>query len=157
PVASWNCGVRPIAASWSVMGLTPQFQDATGVGTRYAEVGHVRNIMVRIPGSSAGGLAVLVVVHYDGVPAGPAAADDGAGTAALLETVRALRAGPQLTHDVIALFTDGEEAGLLGAAAFVREHPWIKDVGVALNFEARGTSGRSYMFETGFGNLDAAR
>ena len=58
---------------------------------------------------------------------------------------------------VIALITDGEEAGLLGAAAFVREHPLAKDVAFVLNFEARGTSGRSFMFETGPGNLDAAR
>ena len=62
-----------------------------------------------------------------------------------------------MAHDVVALFTDGEESGLLGAAAFVREHPWAKDVAVVLNFEARGTSGRSFMFETGLGNLDAAR
>src|SRR5947208_1402071 len=62
-----------------------------------------------------------------------------------------------LAHDVMIVITDGEEAGLLGAAAFVREHPWAKDVGVTLNFEARGTSGRSYMFETGAGNLDVAR
>jgi hypothetical protein len=60
-------------------------------------------------------------------------------------------------HDVIVLFTDGEEPGLLGAAAFVREHPWAKDVAMALNFEARGTTGRSLMFETGPGNLDAVR
>ncbi|MEO7822686.1 MAG: M28 family peptidase, partial [Gemmatimonadaceae bacterium] len=58
---------------------------------------------------------------------------------------------------VVALFTDGEESGLLGAAAFVREHPWAKDVAVVLNFEARGTGGRSFMFETGPGNLDIAR
>jgi hypothetical protein len=58
---------------------------------------------------------------------------------------------------VIVLFTDGEEAGLLGAAAFVREHPWAKDAAIVLNFEARGTSGRSFMFETGPGNLDAVR
>jgi hypothetical protein len=97
------------------------------------------------------------MAHYDGVEAGPAAGDDAAGSAAILETLRALRAGPQLRHDVIAVFTDGEEAGLLGAAAFVREHSWIKDVGVALNFEARGTSGRSFMFETGPRNLGVAR
>ena len=60
-------------------------------------------------------------------------------------------------HDVIVLFTDGEESDLLGAAAFVREHPWAKDVAMALNFEARGTTGRSLMFETGPGNLDAVR
>jgi hypothetical protein len=97
------------------------------------------------------------MAHYDGVPGGPAAGDDAAGTAAILETVRALRASPPLAHDIIILITDGEEAGLLGAAAFVREHPWAKDVGVTLNFEARGTTGRSYMFETGPGNLDVAR
>ena len=98
------------------------------------------------------------MAHYDGVGAGPAASDDAAGAAAILETLRALRAlNRPLGHDVIALFTDGEEAGLLGAAAFVREHPWAKDVAMVLNFEARGTTGRSVMFETGPGNLDAAR
>jgi len=60
-------------------------------------------------------------------------------------------------HDVIVLFTDGEESDLLGAAAFVREHPWAKDAAMVLNFEARGTSGRSLMFETGPSNLDTTR
>jgi acetylornithine deacetylase/succinyl-diaminopimelate desuccinylase-like protein len=55
------------------------------------------------------------------------AGDDSAGIAAILETVRALRAGGPLAHDVIVFFTDGEEPGMLGAAAFVREHPWAKD------------------------------
>jgi hypothetical protein len=94
----------------------------------------------------------MLAAHYDGVPAGPAASDDGSGIATLLETVRALRAGPPLRNDVIILCTDGEEDGLLGAAAFVAEHPWMHDVDVALNFEARGTGGRSTMFETSFGN-----
>lgn len=138
-------------------GLDPQVQEATGVGTRYPESGSVRNILARLPGRTPGGPAVVLMAHYDGVAGGPAAGDDGAGTAAILETVRALRAGPQLAHDVLVLITDGEEAGLLGAAAFVREHPWAKDVGVTLNFEARGTTGRSYMFETGAGNLDVVR
>jgi hypothetical protein len=138
------------------LGLKPQLQTTTAVGTRYQEAGRVQNVLAWIPGASATGKAVLLVVHYDGVEAGPAAADDGAGCAALLETLRALRARKEpLAHDVIALFTDGEEAGLLGAAAFVREHPWAKDVAFIMNFEARGTTGRSYMFETGQGNRDA--
>lgn len=147
-----------IVAQLTAMGIRPQIQTTTAVGTRYQESGRVQNILAYIPGTSSNGKAVLVMVHYDGVEAGPAAADDGAATGALLETVRALRARKTpLVHDVIALFTDGEETGLLGAAAFVREHPWAKDVAIALNFEARGTNGRSYMFETGPGNLDAAR
>jgi len=139
------------------LGLEPQIQNATGVCTRSADAGRVQNILARIPGRQNGGPAFLLVAHYDSVEAAPGAADDGAGIAAILETVRAVRAGAPLLHDIIVLFTDGEEPGLLGAAAFVREHPWAKDVAMALNFEARGTSGRSLMFETGPGNLDAVR
>ena len=147
-----------IASQLAALGFTPQIQHTTAIGTRYREAGRVQNILARLSGSEANGKAVLVMVHYDGVEAGPAASDDGAGSAALLETLRALRARSRpLAHDVIALFTDGEEAGLLGAAAFVREHPWARDAAVVLNFEARGTSGRSFMFETGPGNLDVAR
>ena len=153
-----NARVREyVLTQLRALGLDPQVQDATGVGTRYAEAGRVRNVLTRLPGRTPGGLAVVLMSHYDGVGGGPAAGDAAAGTAAILETLRALRAGPPLAHDVIALITDGEEAGLLGAAAFVREHPWAKDVGVTLNFEARGTRGRAYMFETGPGNLDVAR
>lgn len=139
------------------MSLAPEIQDVTGIATRYAASGRVRNVVVRIPGTQPGGAAVLVMAHYDGVPAGPAASDDAAGSSALLEAIRALRAGSPLTHDVIGLFTDAEEDGLIGAAAFVREHRWIKDVAVVLNFEARGSSGPSYMFETGPGNLGVVR
>lgn len=139
------------------LGLDPQIQNATGVGTRYAEAGRVQNILARLPGRQNSGPAVVLVAHYDSVEAGPGAADDGAGVAAILETIRAVRAGAPLLHDVIVLFTDGEEAGLLGSAAFVREHSWAKDAAMVLNFEARGTSGRSLMFETGPGNLDAVR
>jgi len=153
-----NARVRDyLLARLRALGLEPQVQEATGVGTRYAVAGYVRNILARVPGRTPGGQAVVLMAHYDGVAGGPAAGDDAAGTAAVLETVRALRAGPPLAHDVMVVITDGEEAGLLGAAAFVREHPWARDVGVTLNFEARGTTGRSYMFETGTGNLDAAR
>src|ERR1043166_886463 len=139
------------------LGLDPQIQTAAGVGTRSADAGRVQNVLARMPGRQSGGPAVLLVAHYDSVEAAPGAADDGAGIAAILETVRALRAGAPLLHDVIVLFTDGEEPGLLGAAVFGREHAWAKDVAMALNFEARGTTGRSLMFETGPGNLDTVR
>ena len=144
-----------IVGQLSALGLKAQLQATTAIGTRYQDAGRVQNIVAWMPGTDPTAKAVLLVAHYDGVEAGPAAADDGAGCAAMLETLRALRTRRQpLAHDVIALFTDGEEAGLLGSAAFVREHPWARDVNVVLNFEARGTTGRSYMFETGAGNLD---
>jgi hypothetical protein len=37
---------------------------------------------------------------------------------------------------------------LFGASEFVHGHPWANDVKVAINLEARGTSGPSLMFET---------
>lgn len=139
------------------LGLQPSVHTATAVGTRYPVVGRVSNVVARLRGARSNGKAVLLMAHYDAVPASPGAGDDGSGVATILETLRVLRAGPPLANDVIALFTDGEEAGLLGAAAFVREHPWSRDVAVVLNFEARGTEGPSLMFETGPGNLDVVR
>lgn len=148
-----------LADRLAAMGIEPVVQNTTGVGTRYASAGRVYNVLARIPGllppRPRG--AVLISVHYDGVAAGPAAADDAAAVAAALETIRAIRSAPLLANDVIMLFADGEESGLLGAAAFVREHPWARDVGVILNFEARGVHGPSLMFETGRNNSDVIR
>ncbi|HXQ33409.1 MAG TPA: M28 family peptidase, partial [Anaerolineales bacterium] len=45
-------------------------------------------------------------------------------------------------------FSDSEEVGMLGAGAFVFRHPWAKDVGVVLNFDARGSGGPVIMYET---------
>lgn len=113
--------------------------------------GTVRNIVTKIKGEN-NTRAIALVCHYDSVPTGPGASDDGSAVAAILETLRALAQTRPLKNDLIALFTDGEEVGLLGAKTFVNEHPWAKDVGLALNFDARGRRGVSFMFETTSGN-----
>ena len=130
-------------------GLSPEVQKAVGVtsGGFGALAASVQNIVARLPGSG-GGPAIMVAAHYDSVPTGTGSADDGAGVASLLEMARAFKSGSQLRRDVIFLFTDDEEMGLLGAEAFTALHPWTKDVSVVLNLEARGTSGPSIMFET---------
>ncbi|HEV7745464.1 MAG TPA: M20/M25/M40 family metallo-hydrolase [Pyrinomonadaceae bacterium] len=143
----------------SKLGLTPLRQQSTAVsmkGTAPFAAGSVENILARIPGI-ANSRAVLLVSHYDSVPTSFGASDDGAGVVTLLETARALKSGPPLKNDVILLFTDGEETGLLGAQAFVNENPWAKDVGLFLNFEARGNGGPVFMFETTNGNGDLIR
>lgn len=109
--------------------------------------GKVENIVARIPGEDSS-KAIMVSAHYDSVESSPGAADDGAGVASILETVRILLNSPPLKNDVIILLTDGEESGLLGAQAFVDYHPWAKDIALVLNFEARGNKGPSVMFET---------
>ena len=115
------------------------------------------NLMARIPGTSTTNepvRAVALVCHHDSVPTGPGAGDDGAAVAALLETARALKAGPALRNDVLLLFTDGEEApgGVPGARAFANRCPWMKDIGCVFNFDARGVSGPVLMYETSAGN-----
>ena len=119
------------------LGLAPELQSTAAV----------KNILARLKGTN-NSRAVLLVGHYDTVKGAPGAGDDGSAVVVLLETLRALKAAPPLGNDVIVLFTDGEEEGLLGATAFVSQHPWVKDVGLVLNFEARGTSGPALMFET---------
>ena len=59
--------------------------------------------------------------------------------------------------DIIDLLTGAEAHGLVGATAFVEQHPSAQEVRVALNLEARGTSGPSQMFETGPGNAVLVR
>ncbi len=141
-----------LMAQLTTLGVTPEIQRATGVTPRYQVAGTVENIVARLKGTSSGADAVALVAHYDSVPAGPGAGDDGAGVAALLETLRALRTGPPLRNDILFVITDGEEDGLLGASAFVAENPAAKDVRVVVNFEARGNAGESQMFETSTGN-----
>ncbi len=135
------------------LGLAPAVQTELGVmASAHASVGgYVHNVVARLPGKVPG-KALMLVAHYDSVPSGNGAADNGASVAAILETVRALAASGPLRNDLIVLFTDGEEAGLLGAEAFVSSHPWKKDVAVALNFEFRGNTGPMLMFETSSGN-----
>jgi hypothetical protein len=132
------------------LGLAPTVVEGTALAAKNGEVsaGHVQNIVARLPGRQPGGPAVLVLAHYDSQPQSPGAGDDGAGVAAMLETLRALRAGPPLAHDVIWLFTDGEEAGLLGARAYAADTARLRrKVGMVLNFEGRGNAGPSLTFE----------
>jgi len=116
-----------------------------------ATCGAVRNILTRLPGQEDGP-AVMVVAHYDSVGAGAGVADDGAAVAAIIEVARLLKEEAPFKNPIIFLLTDGEEVGLLGADAFVSEHPWASEVGAVINLEARGNSGLSLMFETSENN-----
>ncbi|MGH9877267.1 MAG: M20/M25/M40 family metallo-hydrolase, partial [Nitrososphaerales archaeon] len=132
------------------MGLSPEISKTTVVsppGRLATFAGTVQNIFVKLEGNS-NSKSVLLVSHYDSVPTGPGASDDGAGVASMLESLRALRTEQTLKNDLLFLFTDAEEIGLLGAKAFVDENPLIKNVGVVINLEARGNSGPAIMFET---------
>ena len=155
-------GRRALKLMLSELGYEPQEQRAFSCSPRSPSCARVTNVLAELVGSDPQLPALLLVAHYDSVGSGPGASDDGAGVAVLLEVARALKAHPQPARSVLFLFSDGEEAGLLGAEAFAgvldpeREgawlaepHPWLERVGAVLNLEARGSRGPSLMFETG--------
>jgi len=139
--------------------------ELTRIGVPYAErtrqscygrkgwhaCGTITNIRaLAIPGT---GREVLLMAHTDSVPQGPGACDDGCGVATILETLRALKAR-HLTGNrpVAALFTDGEESGLLGSAAYARDPADLARTGAVVNVEARGNRGQSVLFQTSPGD-----
>ncbi|MEZ4778218.1 MAG: M20/M25/M40 family metallo-hydrolase [Flavobacteriaceae bacterium] len=136
------------------LGLQPETQEGYILNEKWGGMDKPVNIIAKIEGSEKG-KSLLIFSHYDSalVPSF-GASDAGSGVVTILETVRAyLASGKQPKNDIIILFTDGEEVGLDGAKLFVREHPWAKNVGLALNFEARGSGGPSNMIvETNQGN-----
>ncbi len=134
----------------AALGVNAEVQATTSVSQRggTTRAALVQNIVARLAGTNGGGKAILLVGHYDSAPISYGASDDGAAVAAMLEILRALKQSALLKNNVVFLFTDGEEAGLLGAEAFVREHPLAQNIGLVLNMEARGNKGPSIMFET---------
>ena len=105
------------------------------------------NILATRPGQPAGD-PLLIVAHYDSVGGGPGVSDDGMGVAALLEIARAVQT-ERFRNPITFLITDGEEAGLLGAEAYVAAGG---KASLVINVENRGTRGLSNMFETSRGN-----
>ena len=160
---------RPIASSanhqaraWLLerlraVGLEPQVQRAI-VQKNYvdynanveATLGVVHNVLVRLPGTAPDRLrpsSLLLVAHIDS-DAASLGASGAAPVAALLETLRTLRAGAPLANDVLVLFADGEHVGSLGMQAFAEQHPWAREVALALRFDGAGSGGPLQLYNT---------
>lgn len=149
-----NARVRDeIVRRMTALGLAPQVRAGVGArGFRQApqlvSAGYVENIVGVLPGRDRGAPALALMAHYDSVPGSPGAADDVMGVATILETVRAIKAKGVPARDVVVLITDGEETGLLGANHFFQRDPMARRLGLVMNVEARGSSGRVQMFQT---------
>ncbi|MDP5276773.1 M20/M25/M40 family metallo-hydrolase [Chengkuizengella axinellae] len=129
------------------LGIKAEIQQAYVSNPKWNASATIENVIGKIEGTD-NSKAVMLAAHYDTQPETPGVSDDGAAVAAILETIRAIQNGAPLKNDIIVLFTDGEELGLLGAKGFVEENPLAEEVGLVLNFEARGNKGPSMMFET---------
>lgn len=70
----------------------------------------------------------------------------------MLETIRVIKAQAPFENDIIFAFVDGEEVGIMGSYALSKHYVNVENIGLVLNFEARGTEGPSLMYETGENN-----
>ena len=131
-----------VLAQMAALGLETEVQNTTLDGVR------VENVIGRLQGSTTND-AILLSAHLDSVASSPGATDDGSGVAEVLETVRALRAGPPLRNTIITLITAPEENCCYGARAFVSLHPWAKDVRLVIDVDAGGLRGPSILAASG--------
>lgn len=135
--------------------LQPELQTGYSVGD-WGNLSKATNIIAKISGTD-NSKALMLLSHYDSRGHSSfGASDAGSGVATILEGVRAFLAqNKKPKNDIIIVFTDAEELGLNGATVFAKSHPWAKNVGLILNFEARGSGGPSYMLlETNGGNAE---
>jgi hypothetical protein len=139
-----------LVAELQKLGLKTEFQEGFSLPD-WRNLTKPKNIITVIKGSDpnfSGNKALLLLAHYDSAPHSfsHGASDDGSGVATIIEGVRTfLHNKTPHKNDIIILFTDAEELGLNGAALFVTQHKWAKNIGLAINFEARGSAGPSYM------------
>jgi len=136
------------------LGLETEIQEGFILNPKWKSLDKPKNILAKIKGYG-NGKSLLLLSHYDSaLTPSFGASDAGSGVVTILETIRAYKAsGKTPKNDIIILITDAEEVGLDGARLFVEKHPWAKNVGISLNFEARGSGGPSNMIvETNGGN-----
>jgi Peptidase family M28 len=120
---------------------------------RRADIGataHVSNIIAVKAGAER--TAIGLVSHYDSSPDAPGAADDALGVAVSLEAARVLGARTDRRHTLLILVTDGEEAGLMGAAGLTTDRDVMDRLQAYVNIEATGNGGTAVLFETGPAN-----
>jgi hypothetical protein len=81
------------------------------------------NIIGEIPGGDKKGEIVMVGAHFDSWHSGTGATDNGAGSAVMIEVMRILKAlNLTLDRTVRIGLWGGEEEGLFGSRAYVKEH-----------------------------------
>lgn len=133
-----------------LFGFEVRVQDADGRRAGLGRTARVSNIIAVRSGRRTE--AIGLVSHYDSVPMGPGGADDALGVAVSLEAARVLAARADATWSLMVLVTDGEEAGLMGAAALVTDRDVTRRLHAYVNLESIGAAGPPMLFEAGPGN-----
>ena len=81
------------------------------------------NTVAEIPGTDKSGEIVMLGAHLDSWHAGTGATDNAAGSAITMEAIRILKAiGVKPRRTIRIALWSGEEEGLLGSTAYVKDH-----------------------------------
>lgn len=121
-----SSGERAIARQYLVDELTRR-----GLAPTLHDYGSGQNVVVQLPSTTGADLPRIVIgAHFDGVPAGPAAADNGTGTAIVVAAARYLAARPRRDHPIDLVLFDQEEVGLVGSTAYALA---LRDAAVAVD------------------------
>ena len=81
------------------------------------------NVVAEIPGTGKAGEVVIVGAHLDSWHGGTGATDNASGSAVAMEAVRILKTlNLKLDRTVRVVLWSGEEQGLLGSKAYVKQH-----------------------------------
>lgn len=83
--------------------------------------GTSQNVVARHPNEDPSLPLVIIGAHYDSVPFGPGANDNGSGTATMVEVARELAWSPVPNVAVRYVAFGAEEIGLLGSEAYARQ------------------------------------
>lgn len=133
-----------------LFGFEVRVQEADARRGSVGRTARVANIIAVRQGTRSEAIGLLS--HYDSVAGSPGAADDGLGVGVMLEAARVLAARNDRSWTLMILVTDGEEAGLMGAAALVRDREVESRLKTFINLDAIGSSGPPRLFESGPGN-----
>ena len=92
------------------------------------------NVVAEIRGYEKPGEVVIIGGHQDSWDLGTGATDNGTGTVAAMEAIRAIKAlGLQPRRTIRCILFSGEEQGLLGSEAYVKAHAdELKDIQAVL-------------------------
>jgi Zn-dependent M28 family amino/carboxypeptidase len=143
-------GLKPFGSSYEEPFTFASARRAPDVSTEQ----HGVNIVGRVDGTSAPTRFIVVSAHYDhlGVRNGQVyngADDNASGTAGIISVAAYLAAHP-LAHSVIVVAFDGEEAGLQGSKAFVKQPPVeLSAIAVDVNLDMIGRDPNDKLFAVG--------
>ena len=106
-----------------LLGTKTKVEMEVNLQARSGENAEPYNLIGEIPGGAKKDEIVMLGAHFDSWHSGTGATDNGAGSAVMLEAVRILKAlNLKMDRTVRIALWSGEEQGLLGSKAYVKEH-----------------------------------